>query len=89
MTGRELKTTGSTLAHAIEPKECVQERAFSIAAELADVPRHALLLLKERLAARRLAKFESVWSEERAMHRRIFSDPDAVGEISTRYSIST
>ena len=89
MTGRELKESGCALAHAVVPKRCVLDRALSLATELADVPRHALLVLKERLAARRLARFESAWSEERAMHSRIFSDARAVQEISTRYGVST
>lgn len=83
--GREFKTTGGALAHAVVPRAEVRDRAIAIAREVADVPREALVLLKKTLAQRRREKLESALKEEHRMHTVIFSEGETRVQIAQRY----
>ena len=86
--GRELKQMGCPLAHAVMPRAEVNERALSIAREIADVPREALLRLKESLGARRRTQAERAMEDEQANHRYLFGDPETYRQIGHRYDDS-
>jgi enoyl-CoA hydratase/carnithine racemase len=88
MTGRELKMAGSPLAHAIVPRTEVRRRAIAIAQEMAEVPREALTLLKQALAARRRAVLEQALKEEQAMHAVLFAREETRQQIAARYAVS-
>jgi enoyl-CoA hydratase/carnithine racemase len=85
--GRELKMNGCPLAHAIVPRAEVRTRALSIAQELADIPREALVLLKQVLAERRGRAFREVVKDEVAMQKTLFSSPVTRAEIAERYAV--
>ncbi len=86
LKGRELKSAGVPIAHAIVAREQVQERALNIAREIADVPRGSLVLLKKTLAARRLKQLEQALEAEQEMHRIIFDQTETYNEIAQRYA---
>jgi polyketide biosynthesis enoyl-CoA hydratase PksI len=86
--GRELKYAGSPLAHAILPRAEVRERALAVAAEIAQVPRESLRLLKSALTEQRRERLERVLRAEQAMHQTVFSQPTTAQQIAERYAAS-
>jgi enoyl-CoA hydratase/carnithine racemase len=86
MKGHELKAAGGSLAHAIVPRAEVRRRAISIAQEIAEAPREALVLLKEALSGRRRAVFERATNEEQAMHAVLFAREETGLRIAERYA---
>jgi enoyl-CoA hydratase/carnithine racemase len=83
--GRELKVLGGPLAHAFVPYAEVRSRAISIAREIAEIPREALLLLKESLAGRRREIFARATKEEQEMHAALFAQEETRSGIAERY----
>lgn len=85
LKGREIKMSGGLLAHAVVPYEEVRDRAIAIASEIADVPREALILLKETLAAKRRALLEPAVKAEVDMQNKLFSRSETRFRIAQRY----
>jgi len=84
--GRELKASGGPLAHAVVPRAEVRSRAISIASEMAEVPREALVLLKQTLSAKRRVNLEQAVEAEQAMHKDIFAHKETRMRIDERYA---
>jgi enoyl-CoA hydratase/carnithine racemase len=85
MKGREIRTTGSMLSYAVVQRAAVRARALAIAKELADVPRGALVQLKQTLSARRLVSLEWAIKSEQAMHAHMFAENSTQKRIAERY----
>jgi enoyl-CoA hydratase/carnithine racemase len=85
LTGRSIRAMRCPLSHAVRPRDQVPEAALSLAGEIAEAPRPALVLLKQTLARPRRDALERALAAERADHARLFSDPRTLGEIASRY----
>ena len=85
LKGREIKQSGGGLAHAVVPYEEVRQRTIAIASEIADIPREALVLLKETLAAKRRTLLEPAVKAEVAMQNKLFSHGETRLQIAQRY----
>lgn len=85
VTGRELKAMSGMLTHAILPRAEVRARAVAIAYEVEKVPREALMLLKQTLAARRHECLERAVKLEQAMHAELFAQDKTRLRIAERY----
>jgi polyketide biosynthesis enoyl-CoA hydratase PksI len=80
--GRELAAAGYA---AVVPRALVRRRALDLAAEVAAVPREALLELKAMLAERRRGPLQRALEEERRGHEAIFARGDTARRIAERY----
>lgn len=69
----------------VVPRAQVVERALRLARDLADKPRGALVLLKERLTAALRAELETAIPAETRMHERTFSEPGTRRRIEERF----
>jgi polyketide biosynthesis enoyl-CoA hydratase PksI len=85
MKGRELKAAGGPIAPMVVPCAEVRTRAIAIAQELAEVPRDALVLLKQTLSAKRSASLERALKDEQAMHAALFARAETRSRIAERY----
>ncbi|MGE0359874.1 MAG: enoyl-CoA hydratase-related protein [Vicinamibacterales bacterium] len=85
LTGREIRAAGCPLSHAVHARREVRDRAIALAAEMADAPRPALVLLKQTLAARRQVTLERALEAERHDHAELFADDRTFDEIGRRY----
>ena len=88
LKGREIKASGGTLAHAVVPYREVRQRAIMIASEIAEVPREALVLLKETLSAKRRMLLESAIKAEVDMQNDLFSRSETRLRIAQRYPVA-
>ncbi len=86
--GRELKAAGGPLAYAVVPRTEVHCRAISIAREMAEVPRAALVLLKLRLAAKRRVLLDAAVKEEQLLQEVLFAREETRLQIDERYRTS-
>lgn len=89
MRGGELRQSGGPLAHAVHPRVEVEERAYGIAREMAQVPRTSLELLKQTLSARRRARMEAAVDEEIRMHVSSFGDSETRNALAERFAAIT
>jgi enoyl-CoA hydratase/carnithine racemase len=85
MKGREIRAAGAPVASHVVPRDAVLDRARSLARELADVPRAALVLLKQSLATQRRERLERALREEHGNHMQLFTREETRGEIAQRY----
>ena len=67
------------------PRAEVVEHALALAMDLADKPRLALTLLKDRLAAELRARLPETVAEERRMHEVTMAQPEIRARITTRF----
>ncbi|MEM9483493.1 MAG: polyketide synthase [Cyanobacteria bacterium P01_F01_bin.116] len=88
LKGREIKASGGPLAHAVVPYKEVRHRVMEIASEIAEVPREALVLLKETLSAKRRMLLESAIKVEVAMQNDLFSRSETRLRIAQRYPVA-
>jgi polyketide biosynthesis enoyl-CoA hydratase PksI len=63
----------------------VPAKARDLALRIAEKPRHALVLLKETLAARRRRAFEAAHTVELAMHEKCFERPETAAWIERTF----
>jgi polyketide biosynthesis enoyl-CoA hydratase PksI len=89
MTGREIRESRCPLSHAVYPRSDVRSRALAVAREMADVPRAALVLLKQTIAARRQEALERALAAEHQSHAALFADAQVFDDIARRYARST
>jgi enoyl-CoA hydratase/carnithine racemase len=89
MTGREIRDACCPLSHAVCPRQDVRDRALAIARGMADVPRAALVLLKQTMAAGRLQTLERAIEAEQRCHAALFANEQVFDEIARRYPRST
>jgi polyketide biosynthesis enoyl-CoA hydratase PksI len=85
LTGREIRDACCPLSHAIRPRAQVLDHALRRARAIAEAPRHALVLLKQNLAARRCDALERALSAEATGHAMLFAQADTYEEIAGRY----
>lgn len=84
--GREIRNGGGApIAHAVAPRTEVRPLALRRAAEIAALPRHAVVMVKRHLAERRGTRLMSALSEEIAMHREVLNRADTKARIATRH----
>jgi enoyl-CoA hydratase/carnithine racemase len=88
MKGREIRNAGSILSHAVVKRASVRARAIAIAEELAEVPREALVQLKQTLSARRQVNLEWAVKSEQAMHAHLFAQTSTQQRIAERYPLA-
>jgi polyketide biosynthesis enoyl-CoA hydratase PksI len=84
--GKELR--GRSLFTHVVADEQVRQVTIDIAERMAEKPRHVLSMLKESLAAPRLAALKQALQREHEMHERCFADP-ATKEIIERNYIKS
>jgi polyketide biosynthesis enoyl-CoA hydratase PksI len=85
MTGREIRSTACPLSHAVHKRAEVRDRALAIAGSMAEVPRAALVLLKQAIAGRRGDALEQALETEHRAHAALFADGRTFDEIARRY----
>jgi polyketide biosynthesis enoyl-CoA hydratase PksI len=85
LTGREIAATRCPLAHAVVPRGMVLERSLTIAREIADAPRAALVLMARMLADARRGTLEAALRSEARAQAQLFSDTQTRREIEQRY----
>ncbi|MBL9002671.1 MAG: enoyl-CoA hydratase/isomerase family protein [Myxococcales bacterium] len=76
---------GMTGVNYIVPRVEVEERAFAVAARIAEKPRTSLQLLKRTLSLPRRQAFEATRTMESLMHEISFGQPDAAKRIEENY----
>jgi polyketide biosynthesis enoyl-CoA hydratase PksI len=81
--GSELADKGG-INHVL-PKARVRDKAFDIAAQIAEKPRRSLELLKRSLSIGRRQAFEESRTVESLMHAITFSESDIVERIENEY----
>jgi polyketide biosynthesis enoyl-CoA hydratase PksI len=81
--GSELAEKGG-INHVV-PKAEVRPKAYDIAAQIAEKPRHSLELLKRTLSVSRRQAFEESRTVESLMHTITFSQSDIVERIENEY----
>jgi enoyl-CoA hydratase/carnithine racemase len=81
-TGAELRRRGAPLPH-VPPRAEVEDRARSLADDIAAVPPESARLLRRTFSERRLAQLESALKNESRMHREIFANPETRARIAT------
>lgn len=86
--GSEIKALTGMLTHAVIPREEVRNRAIAIASEIAEVPREALILLKQTLSAKRKNLLEEAVKAEIEMQKTLFSQQETRLQIAQRYPVT-
>ena len=85
--GSEIKTLAGMFAHAVIPQQEVRNRAIAIASEIAEIPREALILLKQTLSAKRKIFLEEAVEAEIEMQKTLFSQQETRLQIAQRYPV--
>jgi enoyl-CoA hydratase/carnithine racemase len=85
LTGREIRDACCPLSHAVRPRAQVLDHALSRARAIAEAPRHALMLLKQNLVARRCEALERALRAEALAHGTLFTQAETFEEIARRY----
>lgn len=85
MTGREIREARCPLSHTVRMRTEVGDGALSMAREMAEAPRAAVVLLKQAVAARRREVLERALDAERLCHAGLFADSRTLDEIARRY----
>ena len=83
--GREIREARCPLSHAVHPRTEVRDQALALAAEMAEAPRAALVLLKRSIAALRQEALERALEAEHGSHAALFADDRTFDEIGRRY----
>jgi polyketide biosynthesis enoyl-CoA hydratase PksI len=85
LTGREIRDAHCPLSSVVRPRVEVMRRAVAVARQVAEAPRAAVVVLKERLAVGRREALERALRAEEEGHARLFADPSTAREIAARY----
>jgi polyketide biosynthesis enoyl-CoA hydratase PksI len=75
----------STAINYVLPRQKLLRKAESVAARIAEKPRHALELLKRTLTIRKRQAFEETRTIESAMHELSFAQEETLALIKERY----
>ena len=81
--GEDLKVRG--IPFPVVPRGEVMEEALNRARELAEKPRHALVVLKRHLTASRRARLPEIVEQEVAMHEQTFHRDEVKQRIQDRF----
>jgi len=73
--GCELRSAGGPISHSIFPRAEMRRRAITIATDIADNYKQAVVLLKQTFSKRRLATLEGALTGEKAVQRFPGSEP--------------
>ena len=85
LKGRAIKEQMCPLSYAVLPKDEVVAHAMSIAEEISEIRRPALMELKQKLVARRMPALDVVLKQEKEMHDLLMNNEQIQDCIALAY----